>query len=538
MLPQLISLVLLLTMTARLQGAMFDSPSEMGELNVANMGSSYVAVESWIYAALDRLAAAGYVQTAFVGLRPWTRLDCSRLIEEAGDLVPADSSDHDAEVLLDLRSSTIAGRPLTDGFHFAETLVNQYGRPFGHGANLYFGAAVRATAGPFAAYVHAEIQHVPHAPGISDSATGAIASADFTPVAAAAPISGFTRSRLLEANVSFTFRNNQLSFGRQSLWWGPGRSGPSLFSTNAEPITMLRYDRVEPFMLPGPFRLLGPIRIQLLAGRLSGQQFTHTANTTFGSSGVALRNQPFLHAEKISFHPTPNLEFSVSRSTILGGTGSPITLRSVVRSYFSTSTSVEQQDPGDRRAAVDVQYRLPGLRRCATVYVDTFADDEPFPVTYPTESSWQPGVFLTCVPHLPHLTLRAEGLLTPHRDIFPGFFYFNVHYLSGYTNNRQLIGSWIGREGQGAQAWATWWISPRSFIEASVRGMNVSPEFLRGGSLRDFTAAADLPLASEWQLRVEAQAERTRFPLFSDGAVRRNVTATIEISYRPLARSN
>lgn len=563
-LPKFMSLLLSFIMTASLQAAISNSPADNEARNSAYMGSTYVPTESWIYAAFDRLITAGYAQTAFVGLRPWTRLDCARLVEEAGDLVPADASDHTAEVLLRslrtefarelrrrdgarnrearlesfyLRSSTIAGQPLTDGFHFAETLVNQSGRPFGEGANLYTGASVRATAGPFAAYIHAEIQRVPSAPVTPGSAAQSIAAADFTPVAAAPPVSGFTYGRLLEANVSFTLRNNQFTFGRQSLWWGPGRSGPTLFSTNAEPIDMLRYDRVEPFTIPGPLRLLGPIRIQLLAGRLSGHQFTHASNTTFGTAGMALRNQPLIHAEKVSFHPTPNFEFSVSRSTILGGTGSPITARSVLRSYFSASTAAEQGDPGDRRVAVDAQYRLPGLRRCAAVYVDTFADDEPFPVTYPTESSWQPGVFLTCVPHLPHLTLRAEGLLTPHRDVLPGFFYFNVHYLSGYTNNHQLIGSWIGREGQGAQAWATWWISPRSFIEANVRTMNVSPEFLRGGTLRDFAASANLALTSEWQLRIDAQAERTRFPLLSDG-VRHNVTATVQITYRPLAREN
>ena len=29
----------------------------------------------------------------------------------------------------------ISGTPLTDGYHFGETIVNNYGRPFEHGAN-------------------------------------------------------------------------------------------------------------------------------------------------------------------------------------------------------------------------------------------------------------------------------------------------------------------------------------------------------------------------------------------------------------------
>ena len=40
---------------------------------------------------------------------------------------------------LDQRVTTIAGRPLTDGFHFGETLVDDDGRPFAEGANIYSG---------------------------------------------------------------------------------------------------------------------------------------------------------------------------------------------------------------------------------------------------------------------------------------------------------------------------------------------------------------------------------------------------------------
>jgi len=62
----------------------------MSQRNVANMASPYVPVESWVYPAFALLAANGYVQSAFFDLRPWTRLDCARLIEEADDL----STDH------------------------------------------------------------------------------------------------------------------------------------------------------------------------------------------------------------------------------------------------------------------------------------------------------------------------------------------------------------------------------------------------------------------------------------------------------------
>ncbi len=497
-------------MTLTLHAAGSTESKGVQQPRVANMASTYVPQESWVYPAFERLAAEGYLPTAFFSLRPWTRMDCARLVEEAEGRIPEEpltadaptllqslkeefaselarrSGDHNKELRLeslDQRETAIAGRPLTDGFHFAETLVDDDGRPFGEGINIYSGASFRATAGPFAAYIKTEIQRVPSAP------------------------TGFFRGRILEANVSVAFSNNQFTLGRQSLWWGPARSGATLFSNNAEPIDMLRYDRVRPFVLPGFLRLLGPIRAQVLVGRLSGAQFVHPVSTFFGSPGVALRDQPFLHGEKFSFKPTPNFEFSVSRTVIFGGAGSPVNTATFLRSVFSAGTANGKNDPGDRRAAFDAQYRIPGLRRCLTGYFDGFADDEPFPLNYPTESVWLSGFFLRCVPRLPRLTFRAEGLLSPHRDLaFPGFFYFNVHYLSGYTNNRQLIGSWIGREADGQQAWATWHFSPRSSLELSGRSMTVNREFLRGGSLRDLRVAADIAVRPEWQVRVDGGA--------------------------------
>jgi hypothetical protein len=184
-----------------------------------------------------------------------------------------------------------------------------------------------------------------------------------------------------------------------------------------------------------------------------------------------------------------------------------------------------------------MEYRIPWLRNRLTAYVDTFTDDEPFPLNYPTESAWSPGLYFSRVPHLSHLDFRAEGYLTPHRDLFPGFYYFNVHYLSGYTNNRQLIGSWIGRESNGFQLWSTWWFSPRSSIQASFRHVSASPEFLHGGDLRDISFTADLAIQPDWQLRVVTQAERWRFPLFSANATN-NLTATFQLTYRPPARKH
>jgi len=308
--------------------------------SVANMASTYMPLDSWVYSALSRLEALGYVQTGFAGLRPWTRMECARLVAEAEERAVNDDSGSEAEGLyrslsqefaVELRRVDgaaniglqiesiytqvlgISGRPLADGYHFAQTLTNNFGRPYGKGANFYAGGAVRGVAGPLALYLRGEYQHSGSLPPLSPAAESAIAQADFTPSASAGPVSNVSRFRILDAYVAFAFKNNQISFGKQTLWWGPGYGEAMLFSDNAASIPMLRYDRVSPFKLPGFLGGLGPIRAQFFIGRLAGQQFVHLPNgTTPGQSGVALSDQPYIHGMKFNLKPTPNLELGFS----------------------------------------------------------------------------------------------------------------------------------------------------------------------------------------------------------------------------------
>ena len=63
--------------------ALGDTPDGHEDCDSSNMASTYVPIESWVYPAIERLALAGYIQTDFEGLRPWTRMEIARLISEA-----------------------------------------------------------------------------------------------------------------------------------------------------------------------------------------------------------------------------------------------------------------------------------------------------------------------------------------------------------------------------------------------------------------------------------------------------------------------
>jgi len=296
---------------------------------------------------------------------------------------------------------------------------------------------------------------------------------------------------------------------------------------------MLRYDRVSPFKLPGFLGALGPMRVQFFIGRLSGQQFAQSGNNMIaGQAGVSLADQPFVHGMKWTLKPTPNLELGFSRTVIFGGPGFPVTLASFWRSIFSTqSGNFSNNDPGDRRQAFDFSYRIPGIREWLTLYCDSFADDEPFPPAYPTHSAWSPGIYLPKLPYVHKVDFRAEGAVTPSR-LFPGFFYFNVHYLDGYTNGREIMGSWVGRQGSGYQLASNYWFSGRNTVQLGYRSLWVDHSFLEGGWLRDISANTNLALGSDFALQAGIQYERWQFPLLANGPVS-NVTTSVQLSYTP-----
>ena len=74
------------------------------------------------------------------------------------------------------RMTGISGPPLTDGYHFGQTIINDYGRPYGEGFNNVTGMTAHAEAGPLSFYVRSEFQHAPAVPGYSLVTQQAIAN--------------------------------------------------------------------------------------------------------------------------------------------------------------------------------------------------------------------------------------------------------------------------------------------------------------------------------------------------------------------------
>lgn len=505
------------------------------------LGSVYVPLDSWIYPALDRLAALGYVPDHVSNIGPITRAECRKQTEQAEQLASNEAPGQVLSLISDLkagcadpagkaaavrlesmyfRGQIIGGNPLRDSYHFGQTVFNDFGRPYGAGFNQVTGFSTYAAAGPVFAYYRGEYQRAPGGDAYTPAVQQFIARVDGVPVQGTVPSAPVSRAQALEAYAGVRLGFETVTFGRQDFWWGPGANSAFSFSTNAEPFYSVRLSQTTPLILPGPFARLGRIRTEIVFGKLSGHSWPP---------------RPYINAEKVSLDITRNFEVGFSRSAIFGGVGHPLTAAAVASSIFSVNgAGFWGSAPGDRHAGFDFRYRLPGLRRYVTVYSDSFADDDVSPLANPKRSAWAPGLYIAQVPGARHFDFRLETYSTwlYRQDEGGDFLYYNMDYRDSYTNKGYLLGSWAGRDARAYVASSTFWLSGRSKVEATYRQIKTGNNFLPGGGTQsDGIVTAQWGLNSEWLIIATAQYERYFLPVL--GPARQTVLGSFQLVFSP-----
>jgi membrane-associated phospholipid phosphatase len=521
------------------------------------IGSTNVPMDSWIYPALERLAALGLIPTQNAGIRPWTRQECLRQLRQAQDFADrlsssdpglvaeaqrlitdlnrelAQESSSSQELALEsayVRYGTIAGPALNDSFHFGQTWWNDFGRPQGRGSNAIAGFSTRAHYGRLFFYAREEYQHGPGNPAQTPEMNQFINQLDATvpgltptiPITPQRP--AFNRQRPLEMYAGISFAGNALSFGKQEIYWGPTTMGPLAFSSNAEPTYNARLVSTRPHPLP-LFPSLGTYRFDIVLGKLSGH---------------SLPSRPWFNGQKISFNLGNNLELSFTRWSIFWGAGHPITFRSFkdnVFSFNSTGTYVygDRRDPGDRKSNFDFRYRLPFLQKIVTLYADAYSDDDPSPISAPRRAVWNPGIYFARLPWLPHMDLRVEavssqGLAT---DFGGNHFFLNNQYLDANTNKGFLLGNAVGRDGRAIEGRTGYWFSSRTRVEGGYRQNKVSPHFLPGGgTISDGFLTGSYAINREWTAQLFVQHERFLMPSYMPGS-QQNTSGWFQLTWTP-----
>ena len=472
------------------------------------MGSPIVPLDSWVYSAIERLASLQYVHSALLGTKPWTRMECARLTEEAQEGLQDYHPLNDVAAQLQerlaqefayeinllgggrnfaanlesvyARAVSISGPALTDSYHFGQTVSYDFGRPFERGTNGQAGGSFSADAGPLTLYIRAEYQHAPAAPPISEAARSAISQADLVNLSqvSSGPVPETNRLEFLDTYAAVNLDNWQLALGRQSISWAP--SGDSMeWSNNIEPVDMVRVVNPEPFSIPGFLHFIGLIRTDQFFGRLEGHPY---------------EPRPFIYGQKVSVKPFSFLELGFGRTVTIGGQGGdPLTGSNLLRSFVGIASPAINSVPGHNQTEMDWTFYVPGVRNYIVLYGDSTAPDDILPIENPARNPWHPGIALTRIPGLPKRDVPIEGVSTEQPGLaglatYTGgpankgeFDYWNFTYRDGYTNDGYLIGNTVGRDGRSIQAWLTYRLSATNRFEVYYKHNSVASEFIPGG---------------------------------------------------------
>ena len=528
-------------------------------------GSTNVPMDSWVYPALERLAALGLIPGQSVSIRPWTRQECRRQLSLAEDQLDLGSPGLHAEaerLIGDLRQElnseapaaqtltlewvysrigTIAGPALQDSYHFGQTWWNDFGRPLGRGTSAINGFSVRATNQRLFFYTREETQHGPGNPAQTAAQNQLFNQLDTIPnygdpvIQPIAGYSAYDRYRPLELYAGVAFEGNAISLGKQELYWGPTTMGPLAFSSNAEPTYSLRAVSTRPHPLPLFLSSLGTYRFDIVLGKLSGHKYPE---------------RPWYNGQKADFNFGDNLEISFTRWSVFWGVGHPITLHSFKKNIFSfTSTGNspvpgvgsesghygDRTDPGDRKSNFDFHWRLPFMQRLVTLYADAYSDDDPNPIDAPRRAVWNPGIYFARLPYLPHMDLRVEavsstGLAT---DFGGEHFFWNNQYLDSNTNKGFMLGNAIGRDSRAIEGRSGYWFSARSRVELGYRQNKTGTNFLPGGgTITDGFMNTTYAISPHWQAQAFAQSERFLIPSYLPGA-HHNTSGWLQITWNP-----
>ncbi len=545
-------------------------------------GSTYIPVDSPIYPLALRLYSLGYLDTAFLSMRPWTRRSLLHALADSATDATNDGNEQAQQIVAYIQEQLadenpaqrgfirgsvygvesvytrlmgITDIPLRDSYHLGQTIVNDYGRPYAKGFNNITGFSSVNEKGRFSLYFRGEYQHAP----AGDSYSLPLASqlscidtiCDFVgpnnpqdTIPYGTTVASQNVFRILEATLSYHLAGHEISFGKTDSWMGPGLGGGMAWSDNADNIYAFRINRVEPWHIPYLSAVLGPIRYDFFVGPVQG----HTRPEA-----------PWAHSEMFEFAPTSNFQFGFQRTVIWGGKGhgcrqpdgsitpcnQPITLHTFLKSFFDINDTtadekLSRDDPGARWSTFNFSWRLPFLRHYVTLYTDSIVHDDVTPPSAPRRAAYRPGLYLSQFPYIPKLDLRVEAASTDTstlRSIGGQFNYYEGEQVQGYTNKGFIMGDWIGREAKGGQAWLTYHLSGDEWVQLYYLNKKTPKDFIPMGTTQhQFKVDVLKNLGHNLQLDAWLQYERWKAPIYKPGQ-QTDTTIAVQFTWYPKLRT-
>jgi hypothetical protein len=406
--------------------------------NSAHKVSPQIPLESWTYPAMDRIVALCRVDSGLAGTRPLTRLEAARQIEEASSKAALYSVPPQAKVLL---------RRLKTEFHDElaylaaeqDTVSEVSSKPLRSAElrytyqdgkkSVYPGTDARQFS---LNYNNSGRKYDNHNNG-EFSLLGDLRLFDYLLLSWQPLVSqrgdGDTKLKALSVVAAISYEGIELSVGRQSLWWGPGRHGSLLLTNNAQPRDMVRLTNPSPLELPWLLKYLGPFRFDLFVSRLDDDRDV---------------SDPYFSGLRFNFKPTYWLELGASRTVMFGGDGRPSVDFSDFLGIPVTGNLSHDDDTSNSIASIDAKVTFP-LLWGLEIYGELAGEDENGSL-FITKRSYLAGAYLPQIEASGVLSLRIEYADTTRLGGGAPVLYRHGIYTSGYIYEDQIMGHHVGSD--------------------------------------------------------------------------------------------
>ncbi|MBI5299582.1 MAG: hypothetical protein HY877_04730 [Deltaproteobacteria bacterium] len=232
------------------------------------------------------------------------------------------------------------------------------------------------------------------------------------------------------------FKNIGMQDGRDQLVWGFDPEGGNIFSINGRGLDMLKISNITPFHLPWILKYLGKMNATFFFGDLThGTVFPYTYITGY----------------KLSFLPHKNFEWGFTTALVSGGYGSPQasvgarfvdTIGGYIPNLIGLGNPIDAF-ASNRIGAFEFALRIPKWRG-TQIYWEFSLDDANFnQYKFVYESLNHAGIFI------PRLTSDGRNQLRLEYKNAGFLPYRHEQFISGWTNNKLLLGDALGPDAQG-----------------------------------------------------------------------------------------
>ncbi|MHC5038435.1 MAG: capsule assembly Wzi family protein [Planctomycetota bacterium] len=474
--------------------------------------SPNVSLDHPVYRFLEHLETLGLIDSRTAGVKPYSRLEVSRLLIEAEDLsqvrrIPSGRllegriglfhREFRGEVGRLVQTDAGEGEDYVKPIQSAniryaymegpETPERDFGRVYNDGSQVFMGLTSHGSFLDILSYhTRPEVRlHFHNWVGNDEDQYGLA---------------------WMETYVKTTYWNVEVEGGFDAISWGQGAHDTLILSNNADSYPLVKLSNPMPTLLPWIFQVLGPIRTQIFLTRLDRRRTVR---------------QPWLAGMKLSIKPLPFFEFGMARTFIFGGKDRPSTdWWGILKGTEDNPDEPGEDDLANQLAGFDIRIRLPLPFGGLAFYTEAVGEDEAG--AFPYKWSFLHGVHLAGILPQQNLWLRVEWARTHaaayiHGTYATGYTY-RLNY-PGHTVTNSSLGHHIGNRSKDIYTEIGWYPLPEmeailfgDWEERKRSGATIPEEHVQVGASLSyrFPLLGGFRLAAEYRYRAIRNAGYVR----------------------------